>query len=255
MITDEAGIPVAETRKYYLIVKPVNMCGGIANRTNPAAQLGSSFMNLFPSIVFDPNGQMVWVKKNSASHFASAALDDERTHDQNIDDDRNTVRIASFCRATIDAPPYPGQLGGNARVIAAIGIRGSTHKNSARTCATAKGPDALDDPHPLAAANISRWCHIPIGGRIGAAARVPALSSVDLVGQHSRQIAIFAEGNMPGDPYKMREHKEIDQILAGETNIVRRLRQTLIVRQQRHRQPRMRPCVRWRLRRYSRSPA
>ncbi len=64
VITDEAGIPVTETRKYYLIVKRVNMCGGIANRATPAAQLGSSFMNLFQSIVFDPNGQMVWLKKN-----------------------------------------------------------------------------------------------------------------------------------------------------------------------------------------------
>ena len=64
VITDEAGAPITETRKYYLIVKPANICGGIANRTNPAAQLGSSFMNLFQSIVFDPNGQMVWVKKD-----------------------------------------------------------------------------------------------------------------------------------------------------------------------------------------------
>jgi hypothetical protein len=64
VITNEAGTPITETRKYYLIVKPANICGGIANRTTPAAQLGSSFMNLFQSVVFDPNGQMVWLKKN-----------------------------------------------------------------------------------------------------------------------------------------------------------------------------------------------
>ncbi len=64
VIADEKGRPVAETGRYYLIVKPTNMCGGIATRTTPAAQLGASFLNLFQSIVFDPQGETVWVKKD-----------------------------------------------------------------------------------------------------------------------------------------------------------------------------------------------
>ena len=64
VIADEASRPVAETGKYYLIVKPTNMCGGIATRTTPAAQLGGSFLNLFQSIVFDPQSETVWVKKD-----------------------------------------------------------------------------------------------------------------------------------------------------------------------------------------------
>jgi hypothetical protein len=64
VIADQNGEPVAATGRYYLIVKPTNMCGGIATRLTPAAQLGSSFLNLFQSIVFDPHGETVWVKKD-----------------------------------------------------------------------------------------------------------------------------------------------------------------------------------------------
>lgn len=64
VIADENSRPVAETGRYYLIVKPTNPCGGIATRTTPAAQLGGSFLNLFRSIVFDPHGETVWVKKD-----------------------------------------------------------------------------------------------------------------------------------------------------------------------------------------------
>lgn len=64
VIADENGGPVAETGRYYLIVKPTSLCGGIATRTTPAAQLGGSFLSLFQSIVFDPHSETVWIKKD-----------------------------------------------------------------------------------------------------------------------------------------------------------------------------------------------
>src|ERR1700728_4061651 len=82
------------------------------------------------------------------------------------------------------------------------------------------------------AANVSKWCRIPTGGRIGAMARIPVLLSVDLIGQHPRQIAILAEGDMPDDSAEMCGQKEIDEILASEMNIVRGLCQALVFRQQ-----------------------
>ena len=63
MITNESGAAVTEARDYYLIVKPANICGGIAAQTMPAAQLGVSFLRLFQAIVFDPQAGRVWIKK------------------------------------------------------------------------------------------------------------------------------------------------------------------------------------------------
>ncbi|QAY95300.1 hypothetical protein CWB41_05760 [Methylovirgula ligni] len=64
VITNESGAAVAQTRDYYLIVKPANICGGIAAQTTPAAQLGVSFLRLFQTIVFDPQAGRVWIKKD-----------------------------------------------------------------------------------------------------------------------------------------------------------------------------------------------
>jgi hypothetical protein len=43
------------------IRKTVNACGGIANLTTPAAQLGASVIARLGSVVFDPKSEIVWV--------------------------------------------------------------------------------------------------------------------------------------------------------------------------------------------------
>jgi hypothetical protein len=63
-ITNETGAPVTQTTRYTLIVKQANPCGGIGSRATPAAQLGASFLRLFGGIVFDPQAERVWIKKN-----------------------------------------------------------------------------------------------------------------------------------------------------------------------------------------------
>jgi hypothetical protein len=44
-----------------LIVKPANACGGIADLSEPAAQLGASFLSLFGAVIFDPKTTTVWL--------------------------------------------------------------------------------------------------------------------------------------------------------------------------------------------------
>jgi hypothetical protein len=59
-IENEQGEQIIETGGFHLIVKQVNGCGGIAEMTEPAAQLGASFLELFDTIVFDPKNAIVW---------------------------------------------------------------------------------------------------------------------------------------------------------------------------------------------------
>jgi hypothetical protein len=59
--TDQAK-PIAQLDAFYLILKPPNGCGGIAAMSDPAAQLGASFLKIFGAIVFDPKGETVWLK-------------------------------------------------------------------------------------------------------------------------------------------------------------------------------------------------
>jgi hypothetical protein len=47
---------------FHLVLKPSNNCGGISRMHSPAAQLGSSFLRLFETIVFDPHAGLVWIK-------------------------------------------------------------------------------------------------------------------------------------------------------------------------------------------------
>jgi hypothetical protein len=61
-IEDEQGRPIAQTDNFHLIVKPPDACGGIADMTEPAAQLGASFLRLFGTIVFDPKNATVWME-------------------------------------------------------------------------------------------------------------------------------------------------------------------------------------------------
>jgi hypothetical protein len=60
-IEDEQRRTIAQTEDFHLIVKPPDACGGIADMTEPAAQLGASFLRLFGTIVFDPKNATVWL--------------------------------------------------------------------------------------------------------------------------------------------------------------------------------------------------
>jgi hypothetical protein len=59
--TDEAK-PIVETKLFHLIVKSANGCGGIGAMTEPAAQLGASFLQMFGTVVFDPKSGTVWLE-------------------------------------------------------------------------------------------------------------------------------------------------------------------------------------------------
>lgn len=58
--TDQAT-PIVRIETFYLILKPANGCGGIGTMSVPAAQLGASFLQLFGTIVFDPQSGTVWL--------------------------------------------------------------------------------------------------------------------------------------------------------------------------------------------------
>ena len=60
-IENEQGKRIAETDDFHLIVKSANACGGIADMTEPAAQLGASFLGLFGDVIFDPRNTTVWL--------------------------------------------------------------------------------------------------------------------------------------------------------------------------------------------------
>jgi len=61
-LENERGQPIVATGDFRLIVKQANGCGGIADMTEPAAQLGASFLELFDAVVFDPKNATVWLK-------------------------------------------------------------------------------------------------------------------------------------------------------------------------------------------------
>jgi hypothetical protein len=63
VIEDERGTQIAEAGDFHLIVKPANTCGGIADMTEPAAQLGASFLRLFRVVIFDPKTATVWLSR------------------------------------------------------------------------------------------------------------------------------------------------------------------------------------------------
>jgi hypothetical protein len=60
-IENEQGKRIVETENFHLIVKSANSCGGIADITEPAAQLGASFLGLFGEVIFDPRTATVWL--------------------------------------------------------------------------------------------------------------------------------------------------------------------------------------------------
>jgi hypothetical protein len=62
--TDQAQ-PIVRTQNFYLTLKEANGCGGIGAMSEPAAQLGASFLQLFRTIVFDPKSNAVWLDAGS----------------------------------------------------------------------------------------------------------------------------------------------------------------------------------------------
>jgi hypothetical protein len=60
-VEDEQSKTIAQIDDFHLIVKPPDACGGIADMTEPAAQLGASFLRLFGTVVFDPKNGTVWL--------------------------------------------------------------------------------------------------------------------------------------------------------------------------------------------------
>src|SRR5271156_2379903 len=69
-IENEQGKRIAETENFHLIVKSPNSCGGIADLTEPAAQLGASFLDLFGEVIFDPRNTTVWLGGGAKSRGA-----------------------------------------------------------------------------------------------------------------------------------------------------------------------------------------
>jgi hypothetical protein len=61
-----AGAEIERLGSFYLITKPKNSCGGISAASEPAAQLGASFLKLFADAVFDPKSGQVWLKSRHA---------------------------------------------------------------------------------------------------------------------------------------------------------------------------------------------
>lgn len=54
---------IRSIRRYHLLLKPKNGCGGIADVSTPAAQLGASFLRTLSPLVIDGKAAKVWVKK------------------------------------------------------------------------------------------------------------------------------------------------------------------------------------------------
>ncbi len=63
-IEDEQAKPIVTTEDFHLIVKAADACGGIADFSEPAAQLGASFLRLFSAVIFDPKAETVWLGRS-----------------------------------------------------------------------------------------------------------------------------------------------------------------------------------------------
>lgn len=61
IVETEKAQPIVRTKNFYLILKQANGCGGIGAMSEPAAQLGASFLGLFRTVVFDPRSKTVWL--------------------------------------------------------------------------------------------------------------------------------------------------------------------------------------------------
>jgi hypothetical protein len=74
-IENEQGKPIVRADDFHLIVKRANGCGGIAEMTEPAGQLGASFLQLFHAVVFDPKNATVWLEGAAGGRPGSALPD------------------------------------------------------------------------------------------------------------------------------------------------------------------------------------
>ena len=64
VIETDQGAPLVRTETFHLILKPPNSCGGIAAMTEPAGQLGASFLRTFGTVVFDSKTETVWMESD-----------------------------------------------------------------------------------------------------------------------------------------------------------------------------------------------
>jgi hypothetical protein len=62
VIETERASPILRVDRFHLVLKPANGCGGIGAMSVPAAQLGASFLQLFETVIFDPQSGAVWFK-------------------------------------------------------------------------------------------------------------------------------------------------------------------------------------------------
>jgi hypothetical protein len=63
VVETQVAQPIAAISRFHLIVKPASGCGGIGAMSQPAAQLGASFLRDFVPIVFDPLARKVWIER------------------------------------------------------------------------------------------------------------------------------------------------------------------------------------------------
>ncbi len=54
--------PIKTVKRFRLLVKPKNGCGGIAEMREPAAQLGASFLRTLSPLVIDGKAETVWLR-------------------------------------------------------------------------------------------------------------------------------------------------------------------------------------------------
>lgn len=61
-VQSETGTAIRDVADVNLILKSPNGCGGIAGRTEPAAQVAASLLARLGEVVFDPRSEKVWIK-------------------------------------------------------------------------------------------------------------------------------------------------------------------------------------------------
>ena len=61
-IQSETGRPIRRLRDVTLLRKSSTACGGIARRTEPAAQIAASVLRRIGEIVFDPKSERIWLR-------------------------------------------------------------------------------------------------------------------------------------------------------------------------------------------------
>jgi len=69
IIEDETGATLRVVNASRLVLKRENGCGGIGAMTEPAAQVGASFLRPLGPVVFEPLAQRVWIREAPSEAF------------------------------------------------------------------------------------------------------------------------------------------------------------------------------------------